>query len=138
MQIRDVMSTAVVVMPPESGLGDLARKMRDEDIGSIPIAENDRLVGMVTDRDLVIRALADGADVRSMDARAVMSPTILYCREDQTVEEVLANMGDRQVRRLPVVDRDKRLVGMISLGDLSRAKAKKAGDALKDISQPGH
>jgi len=138
MHIRDVMSTAVVVMQPESGLGDIARKMRDEDIGSIPIAENDRLVGMVTDRDIVIRALADGADMSTLDARSVMSPQILYCREDQTVEEVLANMGDRQVRRLPVVDRDKRLVGMISLGDLSRAKAKKAGDALKDISQPGH
>ena len=138
MNVRDVMSTAVVVMAPESGLGDIARKMRDEDIGSIPIAENDRLVGMVTDRDIVIRALAAGADMSTLDARSVMSPQILYCREDQTVEEVLANMGDRQVRRLPVVDRDKRLVGMISLGDLSRAKAKKAGDALKDISQPGH
>ena len=82
MNIRDVMSTAVVVMPPESALGDIARRMRDEDIGSIPIAENDRLVGMVTDRDIVIRALADGADMSTLDARAVMSPQILYCRED--------------------------------------------------------
>jgi CBS domain-containing protein len=138
MQIRDIMTTAVVVMPPDSGLGAIARKMRDEDIGSVPIAENDRLVGMVTDRDIVIRALADGADMNALSARSVMSPQVLYCRDDQTVDEVLTNMGDQQVRRLPVVDRDKRLVGMVSLGDLSRAKAKKAGDALKDISQPGH
>jgi len=138
MQIRDVMTPSVVVLPPEAQLGEIARKMRDEDIGSVPIAENDRLVGMVTDRDIVIRGLTDGVDVSTLRARAVMSPHILYCREDQTIEEVLENMADQQIRRLPVVDRDKRLVGMVSLGDLSRAKARKAGDALKDISQPGH
>lgn len=138
MQIRDVMTPSVVVLPPEAQLGEIARKMRDEDIGSVPIAENDRLVGMVTDRDIVIRGLTDGVDVSALRARTIMSPHILYCREDQTVEEVLENMADQQIRRLPVVDRDKRLVGMVSLGDLSRAKARKAGDALKDISQPGH
>lgn len=138
MQIRDVMTTTVVVLPPEAPIGEIARKMRDEDIGSVPIAENDRLIGMVTDRDLVVRGLTDGLDLDSLRARALMSPHILYCRDDQTIEEVLENMADQQIRRLPVVDRDKRLVGMVSLGDLSRAKSKKAGDALKDISQPGH
>ena len=91
--------------------------------------------------DALMDALANAngrEHIQDLPVRAVMSPEILYCREDQTIEEVLTNMGDRQVRRLPVVDRDKRLVGMVSLGDLSRAKAKKAGDALKDISQPGH
>lgn len=138
MQIREVMTTSVVVLSPEAPIGEIARMMRDEDIGSVPIAENDRLIGMVTDRDLVIRGLTDGMDISHMHARAVMSPHMLYCREDQTVEEVLDNMADQQIRRLPVVDRDKRLVGMVSLGDLSRARSKQAGDALKDISEPGH
>jgi CBS domain-containing protein len=110
--------------------------MRDEDIGSLPVVENERLVGMVTDRDIVVRAVAEGQDVRTATAREAMSPRILYCFDDQTVEEVLENMGEQQIRRLPVVDRDKRLVGVVSLGDLARSAKKKAGDALKEISQP--
>lgn len=136
MQIRDVMTPRVSVVPPDTRVVDIARRMRDEDIGSIPIAENDKLIGMVTDRDIVIRALADDVDLRNVSAREVMSPKILYCTEDQTVEEVLQNMGEQQVRRLPVVNRAKRLVGVVSLGDLSHAADKKAGAALQDITEP--
>ena len=136
MQVKEVMTPRVTFVAPDAQIAEIASRMRDEDIGSVPVAENDRLVGMVTDRDIVIRGLAGAGDARNMRARDVMSPKILYCTEDQSVEEVLKNMGEQQVRRLPVVDRDKRLVGVVSLGDLSKAAEKKAGGALKDISQP--
>jgi CBS domain-containing protein len=137
MQIRDVMTPQVTTCPPDARLTDIARIMRDEDIGSVPIAEDDRLVGMVTDRDIVLRAVADGNGVEQCTARDVMSPRILYCRDDQSVDEVLRNMGEQQVRRLPVVNREDRLVGIVSLGDLSReAKPVRAGESLKEISEP--
>ena len=114
--------------------------MRDEDIGSVPVAENDKLIGMVTDRDIVIRGLAENASLEQKCARDVMSSQVLYCRADESVEDVLKNMGEQQIRRLPVVDESKRLVGVVSLGDLStRARATKTGEALKEISRPnGH
>ena len=111
MQIREVMTSQVKTVQPSTRIREIARLMRDEDIGAVPVTENDRLIGMVTDRDIVIRALAYGVDVEAKSAREVMSPRLLYCREDQSVEDVLQNMGEQQVRRLPVVDRDKRLVG---------------------------
>ncbi len=113
----------------------VARKMLDDDVGAAPDAENDKLVGIVTDRDIVLRAVAEG-DTGGATARAVMSPKLIYCFADQSVEEVLQNMGKNQVRRLPVVDRDMCLVGMVSLADLAmHAPAEKAGEALKGISQ---
>ena len=138
MLVRDVMTPDVVTLSLGATLSDVARRMRDEDIGSVPISDDNRLVGMVTDRDVVIRGLADGEDPTRLTARDVMSPRLLYCFEEQSVDEALHNMGEQQVRRLPVLNRDKRLVGMVSLGDLSQAQARKAGDALKDISEPGH
>jgi CBS domain-containing protein len=136
MQVKEVMTENVSVVEPDTQIPQIARKMRDEDIGSLPVVENERLVGMVTDRDIVVRAVAEGQDVRTATAREAMSPRILYCFDDQTVEEVLENMGEQQIRRLPVVDRDKRLVGVVSLGDLAKSAKKKAGEALKEISQP--
>jgi CBS domain-containing protein len=136
MQVKEVMTQHVSVVAPDTQIPEIARKMRDEDIGSMPVVENERLVGMVTDRDIVIRTVAEGQDIRTATARETMSPRILYCFDDQTVEDVLENMGEQQIRRLPVVDRDKRLVGVVSLGDLSKAAKRKAGDALKEISQP--
>jgi len=136
MKVKEVMTEKVSFVPPSESIVEIARRMRDEDIGSVPVAENDRLIGMVTDRDIVVRILAEGLDIDTADARTAMSPKILYCTEDQTVEEVLENMGENQIRRLPVVNRDKRLVGVVSLGDLSQAAKREAGDALKDISQP--
>jgi CBS domain-containing protein len=139
MKVREVMTAQVKTARPDTSIFEIARLMRDEDIGCVPVQENDKLVGMVTDRDIVIRALADSQDVNASTARSVMSPQMLYCFEDQDVNDVLQNMGEQQVRRLPVVDRDKRLVGMVSIGDLSsRARPQKAGESLREISQPTH
>lgn len=137
MLIRNVMTEHVMTVRPDAPIGEVARLMRDEDIGAVPVADGDRLVGMVTDRDIVVRAMAAGQLARYPDARSVMSERMLYCFADQQVEEVLDNMGEMQVRRLPVVDRDKRLVGMVSIGDLSgKAPLAKAGDSLNRISWP--
>ena len=136
MQVHEVMTPTVLTVKPLTSVCEIARLMRDEDIGAVPVADNDRLVGMVTDRDIVLRAVANG-DGLDKSARDIMSPEILYCREDQDVNEVLRNMGEQQIRRLPVVNRDKRLVGVVSLGDLSaKAHAARAGGTLRDISKP--
>jgi len=139
MKIQDVMTGDVSFVEPATPILEIARKMRDNDIGSTPVVEDERLVGMVTDRDLVVRILAEGGDVRIKTARDAMSPGVLYCFADESVEAVLENMGDQQIRRLPVVNREKRLVGVVSLGDLALSgKRRAAGEALQEISQPGH
>ena len=139
MRIQDVMTAEVSFVRPDTPILEIARKMRDGDIGSTPVIENDRLAGIVTDRDIVVRVIAEGGDVRTKTARDAMSPGILYCYADDSVEAVLENMGGQQIRRLPVVDRDKRLVGVVSLGDLALSgKRKAAGEALQEISQPTH
>jgi CBS domain-containing protein len=139
MQIKDVMTADVSFVNPDASILEIARKMRDHDIGSTPVVENDRLIGMVTDRDIVVRLVAEGGEVRAKTARDAMSPGVLYCFGDETVEAVLENMGDQQIRRLPVVDRDKRLIGVVSLGDLALSgKRRAAGEALQEISQPPH
>jgi CBS domain-containing protein len=138
MQMRQVMTEKVSVVGPDTRIPEVARLMRDEDIGSTPVVENDRLIGIVTDRDIVTRIVAEDKDPRAVTARDAMSPKILYCFDDQSVEDVLENMGGNQIRRLPVVNRDKRLVGVVSLGDLAKASSGKAGDALEEISQTTH
>jgi len=139
MTIQDVMTADVSFVQPTTPILEIARKMRDHDIGSTPVVENEKLVGMVTDRDIVVRILAEGGDVRVKTARDAMSPGVLYCFADESVESVLANMGDQQIRRLPVVDREKHLVGVVSLGDLALSgKRRAAGEALQEISQPAH
>jgi CBS domain-containing protein len=139
MQVREVMTPAVTTVPPNAPVVDVARIMRDEDIGSVPVAENERLLGMVTDRDIVVRAVSKGQDGIGCTASDVMTPDVRCCMADDDVDDVLRDMADQQVRRLPVVDSQKRLVGIVSLGDLSReAKPKDAGKSLKGISQPTH
>jgi CBS domain-containing protein len=137
MLISDVMTRDVDLINPGTTLREAACRMRDRDVGSLPVAENNRLVGMVTDRDIVVKGVAEARDAGGTTAREVMSPNVLYCFDDQSVDEVLTNMGDVQVRRLPVVDRDKKLVGIVSIGDLAKkGSAKHTGEALKDISKP--
>jgi CBS domain-containing protein len=139
MKIHDVMTADVSFVEPTTPILEIARKMRDHDIGSTPVVDNERLVGMVTDRDIVVRIVADGGDPRVKTARDAMSPGVLYCFDDESVEAVLENMGDQQIRRLPVVNRGKRLVGVVSLGDLALSgKRRAAGEALQEISQPRH
>jgi len=111
--------------------------MADLDAGALPVGENDRLVGMITDRDIAIRGIAEG---RGPDTRIreVMSAEVKYCFDDQEVDDVLQNMGDLKLRRMPVVSRDRRLVGIVSLGDLAtNGEAAWAGQALGGISRPG-
>jgi CBS domain-containing protein len=111
--------------------------MAEIDAGSMPVGENDRLIGMVTDRDIAIRAVATGKGPDT-PVREVMSEHVHYCFDDEEVDEVAQNMGDVRVRRLPVVNREKRLVGILSLGDVARSEGgESAGDALVGVSQPG-
>ena len=139
-KIREVMTREVTTVSPDARLSEVARIMRDEDIGSVPVAQGNELLGMITDRDIVIRAVADGDGLDQRTAADVMTSGVQCCREDQNVGDVLKDMGDQQIRRLPVVDDEKRLVGIVSIGDLSReAKPKQVGKSLEDISQPtGH
>ncbi|HEX6006938.1 MAG TPA: CBS domain-containing protein [Burkholderiales bacterium] len=131
------MSHDVRVANPDQTIRDAARMMSEIDAGVLPVGENDRLVGMITDRDIAVRAVAQDKPP-STKVRDVMSREVLYCYDDQDLDEVAVNMGDEQVRRMPVVNRDKRLVGIISLGDLAQtANAKTAGRAVADISSPG-
>jgi CBS domain-containing protein len=136
MLVRDIMTRDVRLLAPHSTLQEAARQMRDDNIGSLPVADGDRLVGYVTDRDLVVRGLAEGfpADTHIHD---VMTEQVLYCFEDEEVEDVAANMAHNQVRRLPVISRDKRLVGIVALGDLAtKAADASAEDALEGVSKP--
>ena len=135
MKVRDAMHTGVTWFQPTTPLTELARAMRDEDIGSIPIGENDRLVGMVTDRDIICRGLAVRGDCLKMAARDVMSKPIIYCYEDEDVDDAIHVMEKHRVRRLPVISREKRMVGMLSLGDISvRAGRELAGEAIQATS----
>jgi CBS domain-containing protein len=137
MNVGEVMTKRVSWVGPDATVREIARRMRSEDIGSMPVAEDDKLVGMVTDRDIVVRGVAEEREINRLTAREVMSSTsgaVLYCFEDESVEAVLKNMAENQVRRLPVVDRSKRLVGIVSLGDLSGAAERATGDALREIA----
>jgi CBS domain-containing protein len=136
MKVSVLMTKKVKTVQPDASISTIAKLMRDEDIGAVPVANKDKLIGMVTDRDIVIRALASSQDPGSVTAQSIMSARVMYCFSDQDVEEVLSNMGDQQIRRLAVVDRDKRLVGVVSLGDLSgHASAARAANSLSDISR---
>jgi CBS domain-containing protein len=136
MKIRDVMSKDVQVARPEDTLQNVAGRMAAGDFGFIPVADGDRLIGALTDRDIVVRAVASGAgpEARVLD---VVSRDALVVRADDDLKVALDLMSSRQIRRLPVVDRDGRLVGVVSLGDLStRVKERYAGEALEEISRP--
>jgi CBS domain-containing protein len=136
MKVKDAMHPGVTWVGPDTPISELARKMRDEDIGSIPIGENDRLVGMVTDRDIAIKAVADGGDVDTMTARDVMSSPILYCRTEQDLDDAIRLMENHQVRRLPVINENKRMVGMLSLGDVAGANNRQlSGEVVEAVAQ---
>ena len=136
MKVRDAMHAGATWVGPETPVSELARIMRDEDIGSIPIGENDRLIGMVTDRDIVIKGLIDGIDVATLTARDVMSGPILYCRADEEVEDAVRLMEEHEVRRLPVIDENKRMVGILALGDISSFAGRDiAGEVIKAVSE---
>jgi CBS domain-containing protein len=121
MKVRDIMTREVRLLNPDQTIREAASLMAEVDAGALPVGENDRLVGMITDRDIVIRAVAQGRPVDTKVA-AVMSKEVLYCFDTDDLDDVSRNMGKAQVRRLPVINADKRLVGIISLGDLARSE----------------
>lgn len=137
MNISDVMTRDVRVASPDDVLQTAAQLMEENDFGILPISENDRLVGMLSDRDITVRAVARGLAPDSCKVREVMSGDVKYVYDDESVEEAARSMSELQVRRLPVINRDKRLVGIISLGDVAVSEPEPAGDALSSISQPG-
>jgi CBS domain-containing protein len=137
MRVSEAMTRDVRVANPGQSIRDAARMMAEIDAGAMPVGENDRLVGMITDRDIVIRAVAQGKGPDT-PVREVMSSEVKYCFEDEDLEHVAKNMGDIQVRRLPVVNRDKRLVGIVALGDIARKEdATTTGQATAGVSRPG-
>ena len=136
-KLKDLMSRDVKVISPDMTIRDAARKMRDGDFGMLPVGEDDRLIGTISDRDIAIRAVAEGKDVGTK-VRDVMSEGVAWAYEDDSVEEAAKIMSQRQVRRLPVVDRDKRLVGIVALGDFAveSSEIRPAAQALSEISKP--
>lgn len=136
-QLRELMTRDVKVITPDMTIGDAAKTMREGNFGMMPVGENDRMIGTISDRDIVIRAVAEGMDF-STKVRDVMSKGIAWAYEDETVEEATKIMSERQVRRLPVVNRDKRLVGIVALGDIAveRSEIEPAAEALSEISKP--
>jgi CBS domain-containing protein len=136
-QLKDVMSRDVKMVTPETTIREAAQQMRDGDFGMLPVAENDRMIGAISDRDIAIRAIADDKGPTTA-VREVMSEGICWAYEDDSVEQGATIMSERQVRRLPIVNRDKRLVGIVSLGDFAvdSADIEPAAEALSGISQP--
>ena len=136
-KVKDAMSADVRTIGPDETIQEAARQMKEGNFGMLPVSENDRMIGAISDRDIAIRAVADGKDVGTK-VRDVMSPGIIWVFEDDSVEEATKRMGKSQVRRLPVVNSEKRLVGIVALGDFATEKrdAVAAGEALSEISLP--
>jgi predicted transcriptional regulator len=121
MKVKNCMHNGAQWVSPETTVKAVANAMLEQDIGAVPVGENDRLIGMVTDRDIALRAVANGKDVSALMARDVMTRGIIWCRDSDDLSHAANLMQSRQVRRLPVIDKNKRMVGILSLGDLSHA-----------------
>lgn len=139
MQVKDIMTREVGVLPPDATIALAAQEMKRLDCGMLPICEGSRVVGVLTDRDIAVRATADGRDPNHTLVRDVMSyDSLVYCYEDEQVEDVARAMSDHQVRRVPVLDHTKHLVGVVSLGDLVSItrNSELAGSVLGEVSEP--
>ena len=136
MRLKDVMTRDVELIRPDATVEEAAEKMEALNVGPLPVCDGRRLVGMITDRDITVRAVAAGVGPETK-VRDVMSPDVVYAFEDQDVREAERIMQDQQIRRLPILDRDKRLVGIVSLGDLAvDADSRSVGETLERISEP--
>ena len=138
MDLRDIMSRNVEVVNASASLEDAAIKMKDLDVGLIPVCDGDRLQGVLTDRDITIRATANGRDPKITKVTDVMTTDIAYCLEDQEVEEAVSLMEARQIRRLPILNQNKSLVGIVSLADIAVHVGDRdlSGETLEEISAP--
>ena len=140
MKVNEIITHDPEVIRPETALIEAAQKMKSLDIGMLPVCDGDRLVGVITDRDITVRGVAQGSDPKTARVQEVMTPEVIYCFDDEDVKEAAKKMEEKQVRRLPVLNREKRLVGIVSLGDLAvrTGKEKLAGEVLERVSEPGH
>lgn len=137
MKLKEIMTDNVEVIHPDDTLQVAAEKMRDRDIGFLPVCDGDRLIGVLTDRDLITRALADGMDPKTILGRDLITSPAIYCFDDQSVDEAAKIMHDNQIRRVVILGRDKQMVGVISLGDLAMsADDKLTGEVLQSVSEP--
>jgi CBS domain-containing protein len=137
MRVSEAMTREVRVATPGQSIRDVAKMMGELDAGAMPVGENDRLIGMITDRDIALRAVAQGKGPDTPVRDVMSTDKVLYCYDDEDLDHVAKNMGDEQVRRLPVVNREKRLVGIVSLGDLANRHRKAATKAVSGVSKPG-
>jgi CBS domain-containing protein len=138
MQLKEIMTTDVEVIRPESSVADAAKKMKSLDVGSLPVCDGQRLLGMITDRDITIGATAEERDPGNTLVRDCMSTGIVYCFEDQSTQEAERLMKEKQIRRLPVLTREKQLAGIVALGDLATRSGdvQQIGRAVREISKP--
>ena len=136
MKAKDLMTPNVQCINPGMSLQEAAATMKRLDVGFLPVCENDRLAGTITDRDIVLRIVAEGREATNCTARDVMTPSARWCHEDQTAEEVAGYMAEKEIRRVLILDRNKRLSGVISIGDLAkRGEEQKAGEATREIAE---
>jgi CBS domain-containing protein len=139
MLVKEIMTSDVECITPNTTLREAAQRMKELDVGPLPICgDDDRLAGMITDRDITVRAVAAGLDPSTAQVRDVMTPNIIYCFEDQDISDAAHMMEQNQIRRLLVLNRDKRLVGILSLGDLAvdTGDEQLAGHTLEAVSEP--
>lgn len=137
MQLREIMTRNVETVRPDSALQEAAWKMKDLNIGSLPVCDNRKLVGMITDRDITVRAVAEGRTPSETRVQESMTPEVSYCYEDQDVAEAAILMEEQQIRRLPIVNRQHELVGIVALGDLAvDTDNAMSGDILEHVSKP--
>ena len=139
MQLSQILTRDVETIGPDTSVREAAQRMRSMDVGSLPVCDGRTLLGMVTDRDLAIRVLAEGRDPNATRVQDAMTPDVCYAFEDDDVQRAAEIMKENQIRRLPVLDREKHLVGIVALGDIATTgKDRLSGDALEQISQPSH
>jgi len=138
MRVSQVMTRNAECINPDASVQEAAKRMKSLDVGALPVCDNDRLVGVITDRDIAVRSVAEGRDPRADRVQATMTPELVYCFEDEDAADAARRMQEKQVRRLPVLNRDKRLVGIVSLGDLAveARDDKLSGETLERVSEP--
>lgn len=135
MKVSEIMTTNVECISPDAGMTEIANRMKTLDIGFLAICDNDRLIGTITDRDIVIRGIASGKNLDTLKARGIMSDDVFWCYEDDAIKDVAGKMRDKNVRRMVILTRDKRLAGVVSIGDISKVEEKESGKTLKDITE---
>lgn len=140
MQIKDVMTKSPLCISPDESIRQAARRMKENDVGVMPVCSDDRLVGMLTDRDLAVRGVAEGCVPEDTTVREIMTPSIVWCYDDEDIEAAIDKMEERRIRRLLILNRAKRLVGILSLGDIStRVRDERlCAEVLERVSEPSH